>query len=82
MLDEEEWAQVMAARSASSAALRAREPDRPSEAGAIGTTTLTEAELRDAIAGLRTLEREVSDQRRALFGVIDRIDVSLAAQLR
>ena len=44
--------------------------------------TLTEAELRDAIAGLRTLEREVSDQRRALFGVIDRIDVSLAAQLR
>ncbi len=44
--------------------------------------TLTDAELDDAIAGLRSLEREVSDQRRELFAVIDRIDVSLAAQLR
>ena len=34
------------------------------------------------IAGLRSLEREVSDQRRELFAVIDRIDLSLAAQLR
>jgi RecB family exonuclease len=31
---------------------------------------------------LRSLEREVSDQRRELHGVIDRIDRSLAAQLR
>jgi hypothetical protein len=45
-------------------------------------TALTETELTDAIAGLRALEREVSDQRRELFGVIDRIDRSLAAQLR
>jgi hypothetical protein len=44
--------------------------------------TLDDAELADAITGLRALEREVSDQRRALFDVIDRIDVSLAAQLR
>jgi hypothetical protein len=44
--------------------------------------TLTDAELEEAIAGLRSLEREVSDQRRELFAVIDRIDLSLAAQLR
>jgi hypothetical protein len=44
--------------------------------------TLDDAELDEAIAGLRTLEREVSDQRRELFDVIDRIDVSLAEQLR
>jgi hypothetical protein len=44
--------------------------------------TLSDAELEEAIAGLRALEREVSDQRRELFGVIDRIDVSLAEQLR
>jgi hypothetical protein len=44
--------------------------------------TLTDAELDEAIAGLRALEREVSDQRRALHGVIDRIDLSLASQLR
>ena len=44
--------------------------------------TLTDAELEDAIAGLRALERQVSDQRRELFAVIDRIDLSLAAQLR
>jgi RsiG-like len=45
-------------------------------------TTLTETELHDAIAGLRSLEREVSDQRRELFGVMERIDHLLAAQLR
>lgn len=45
-------------------------------------TTITETELHDAIAGLRSLEREVSDQRRELHGVMDRIDLSLAAQLR
>jgi hypothetical protein len=44
--------------------------------------TLSESELQEAIAGLRSLEREVSDQRRELFAVIDRIDVSLTAQLR
>jgi hypothetical protein len=44
--------------------------------------TLTDAELDDAMAGLRSLERIVSDQRRELFAVIDRIDVSLATQLR
>jgi hypothetical protein len=43
---------------------------------------LSDTELDDAIAGLRSLEREVSDQRRELFAVIDRIDLSLAAQLR
>jgi hypothetical protein len=43
--------------------------------------TLTERELDDAISGLRSLEREVSDQRRELHGVMDRIDQSLAAQL-
>jgi hypothetical protein len=44
--------------------------------------TLDDAELEEAIAGLRSLEREVSDQRRELFAVIDRIDLSLAEQLR
>lgn len=43
---------------------------------------LSDAEVDEAIAGLRALEREVSDQRRELFAVIDRIDVSLATQLR
>ena len=45
-------------------------------------TTLSDTELEESIAGLRSLEREVSDQRRELFDVIDRIDLSLAAQLR
>src|SRR3954464_9685513 len=44
--------------------------------------TLSETELEEAIVGLRALEREVSDQRRELFAVIDRIDTSLATQLR
>jgi RsiG-like len=44
--------------------------------------TLSDTELAEAIVGLRSLEREVSDQRRELHGVIDRIDASLAAQLR
>lgn len=44
--------------------------------------TLDDTELEEAIAGLRTLEREVSDQRRELFSVIQRIDTSLAIQLR
>jgi hypothetical protein len=44
--------------------------------------TLTDEELQEAITGLRTLERGVSDQRRELFAVIDRIDTSLATQLR
>lgn len=43
---------------------------------------LGDTELEEAIAGLRALEREVSDQRRELFAVIDRIDTSLATQLR
>jgi hypothetical protein len=44
--------------------------------------TLSDTDLDEAIAGLRALEREVSDERRALHDVIDRIDLSLAAQLR
>lgn len=44
--------------------------------------TLSDTELEEAMAGLRALEREVSDQRRELFAVIDRIDQSLATQLR
>jgi hypothetical protein len=43
--------------------------------------SLSEEELRDAVEQLRTLERDVSDERRALFGVIDRIDQDLAARL-
>ena len=42
---------------------------------------LSEDELRDAVERLRTLERDVSDERRALFGVIDHIDQELAARL-
>jgi hypothetical protein len=44
--------------------------------------TLTDDELQEAMSGLRALERDVSDQRRELFAVIDRIDTSLATQLR
>jgi hypothetical protein len=36
--------------------------------------SLTDAQLRDAIDGLRRLERDVSDERRRLHGVIDRIE--------
>jgi hypothetical protein len=43
-------------------------------------TALSPEELAAAIAGLRALEREVSDQRRALFAVIDRIDLVLAGR--
>ncbi len=43
---------------------------------------LTADELTTAIDGLRALEREVSDQRRALFAVIDRIDLVLADRLQ
>ncbi len=45
-------------------------------------TVLSPEELTAAIDGLRALEREVSDQRRSLFGVIDRIDLELAERLR
>jgi hypothetical protein len=43
---------------------------------------LSDDELINAIQGLKSLEREVSDQRRALFGVIDRIDLLLAERLK
>lgn len=43
---------------------------------------LSAEELTASIEGLRALEREVSDQRRALFGVIDRIDLLLAERLQ
>ena len=42
---------------------------------------LSDDELRSAMERLRTLERDVSDERRALFGVIDRIDLDLAGRL-
>jgi hypothetical protein len=44
--------------------------------------TLDDEELQELLAGLRILERDVSNQRRELFAVIDRIDASLAALLR
>jgi hypothetical protein len=44
--------------------------------------TLSDTELDEAITGLRSLERAVSDQRRELFAVIDGIDRLLAEQLR
>jgi hypothetical protein len=43
--------------------------------------TLGEDELDAALAQLRALEHDVSAERQALFGVIDRIDVALAARL-
>jgi hypothetical protein len=42
---------------------------------------LTADQLTEAIRGLRALERQVSDQRRSLFGVIDNIDRVLAERL-
>ena len=44
--------------------------------------TLSDTELQEAIAGLRGLEREVSDQRRELFARDRPHRQSLAAQLR
>ena len=43
---------------------------------------VSEEQLHLALDQLRALEREVSDQRRALFAVIDRIDLLLAERLR
>ena len=43
---------------------------------------LDDDELRSAMDRLRSLEREVSDERRAFFGVIDRIDLDLAERLK
>jgi hypothetical protein len=40
--------------------------------------TLTDDELRDALDGLTGLERDVSERRRALHRVIDRIETDLA----
>ena len=45
-------------------------------------TLLAEDEVRAAIDGLRGLERDVSDQRRQLFTVIDAIDQRLARTRR
>jgi hypothetical protein len=42
--------------------------------------TLSEQELRDTIEQLGTLERELSDRRRALHGVIEAIELDLAAR--
>jgi hypothetical protein len=42
--------------------------------------TLSEQELRLAIEQLSTLERELSDRRRALHGVIEAIELDLAAR--
>jgi hypothetical protein len=44
--------------------------------------SLDEAQLDAALEGLRQLERSVSDERRQLHGVIDQIDVQLAAAHR
>jgi RsiG-like len=44
--------------------------------------TLTDPALREAIHGLRQLERQVSDERRELHAVLDRIDLQLAEQRR
>jgi hypothetical protein len=52
-----------------------------SEALLANLPSLGDDELRDAIVSLKSLEREVSDQRRELHGVIDQIDRVLAAQL-
>ena len=43
---------------------------------------LSEGQLHEALEHLRVLEREVSDQRRSLFAVIDHIDLQLAERLR
>ena len=52
------------------------------EQGLTDLPGLTEEQLRDALERLRLLEREVSDQRRELFGVIDRIDLLVAERHR
>jgi hypothetical protein len=44
--------------------------------------TLPADEVRGTLDGLRAFERAVSDQRRELFAVIDRIDLVLAERLR
>jgi hypothetical protein len=52
------------------------------EAQLANLPVLSDDALRDAVSGLRTLEREVSDQRRELHEVIDKIDLALAGHLR
>jgi len=52
------------------------------EASLADLPTLPVPQLTETLDGLRVLEREVSDQRRALFAVIDRIDLVLAERLR
>ena len=52
-----------------------------SEALLANLPSLSEDGLRAAIVGLRSLERDVSDQRRQLHTVIDQIDRVLAEQL-
>jgi hypothetical protein len=43
--------------------------------------SLSDGELADSIARLQTVEREVSTERRALHGVLDRIDLRLGELL-
>ena len=43
---------------------------------------LSDAELVEAVKSLRVLEHDVSAERQALFGVIDRIDLDLAERLK
>lgn len=52
-----------------------------SEALLANLPSLSEDELHEAIASLRSLERDVSDERRKLHAVIDQIDRVLAEQL-
>jgi len=44
--------------------------------------SLGDDELRGAVERLQALERNMSNERRALFAVIDRIDLDLAARLK
>lgn len=58
-------------------------PDLARFDGVLANVTLLGAdEVREAIEGLRALEREVSDERRRLFAVIDAIDLRLARSRR
>ncbi len=50
------------------------------DATLVNLPSLTEDELKDTVEQLRTLEGEMSEQRRALHGVIDGIESDLAAR--
>jgi len=52
------------------------------DATLVNLPTIADDELRETLEQLHTLEREMSERRRALHGIIDQIELELAARHR